>query len=201
MAVSLIGLLFLPATPSLAHAQITSTAPSQNSVVSEVPTQVMVEFDGNLTQIDDLTINVLKVFNESGVQIDDGKTIVGGARLTVGISDRTGSGTFRVTYRVVSEDGHPITNEYTFRVTPSSKSASPNPEVSEFAIPNNSEQAEDSSSDKDEVAPLATGVSPISHSDSEHENFIFNHRTHIFQFTAVALLILAWWLIERRRRN
>ena len=59
---ALLGLLFLPVTPALAHAQITSTSPVRDAVLSEVPAEVIIEFDGNLTVIDDLSINVLKVF-------------------------------------------------------------------------------------------------------------------------------------------
>lgn len=196
IAVSILSLLFLPSSPAFSHAQITATSPIQYSAVSEVPSEVSIEFDGNLTQIEDLSINVLKVFNSEGIQIDDGKTLVGGAKLTIGVRDRSGSGTFRVTYRVVSEDGHPITDEFTFEVT--GNSASPPSEASESQSPNSVTTIEGSTS---ETGDQALGAKAIAEQETHHESFLVHHRTHIFQFVAVALLILLWWFGERRRKK
>ena len=196
IAVSILSLLFLPSSPAFAHAQITATSPIQYSEVSEVPSEVSIEFDGNLTQIEDLSINVLKVFNSEGIQIDDGKTLVGGAKLTIGVRDRSGSGTFRVTYRVVSEDGHPITDEFIFEVT--GNSAAPASEASESQSPNSVTAIEGSTS---ETGDQALGAKAIAEHETHHDSFLVHHRTHIFQFVAVALLILLWWLGERRRKK
>ena len=182
---AILGLLFLPVTPSFAHAQVTSTSPIRDAVLSEVPAEVMIEFDGDLTVIEDLSINILKVFNQSGVQIDDGKTFVGGARLTVGIEDRTGTGIFRVVYRVVSEDGHPVEGEFKFSVL-ASQTNSPSKRAS--------------------VAPTAASPEPsveeiisISQELKHHESFFSHHWIHFIEFAVVALLIFIWWLVERRR--
>jgi methionine-rich copper-binding protein CopC len=196
IALSIFGLLFLPSSPAFAHAQISATSPIQYSAVSEVPSEVSIEFDGNLTQIEDLTINVLKVFNSEGIQIDDGKTLVGGAKLTIGVKDRSGSGTFRVTYRVVSEDGHPITDEFTFEVM--GKAASPSAEAIDPQNPYATTTTEGSTS---ETGDEVIGAKVIAEKETHHESFLVHHRTHIFQFVAVALLILLWWFGERRRKK
>jgi methionine-rich copper-binding protein CopC len=196
IAVFILSLLFLPSSPAFAHAQISATSPIQYSAVSEVPSEVSIEFDGNLTQIEDLTINVLKVFNSEGIQIDDGKTLVGGAKLTIGVKDRSGSGTFRVTYRVVSEDGHPITDEFTFEVI--GKGASPSADAIDPQSPYAATTTEGSTS---ETGDEALGAKVIAEKETHHESFLVHHRTHIFQFVAVALLILLWWLGERRRKK
>jgi methionine-rich copper-binding protein CopC len=188
---ALLGLLFLPVTPALAHAQITSTSPVRDAVLSEVPAEVIIEFDGNLTVIDDLSINVLKVFNSTGKQIDDGNTLVGGARLTVGITDRTGVGTFRVTYRVVSEDGHPVEGDFKFKVNAKGNSAVPSPTLSAQPAPI-----------AEPEAISATDEFPLDSKSSEHhESFFTHHLLHIIEISAVALLILIWWLFERRRQR
>jgi hypothetical protein len=184
-ATTLICLLFLPVSTAFAHAQITSTSPLRNAHLTELPKEVMVEFDGNLTIIEDLSINILKVFDQSNRQIDDGKTLVGGARLSIGIADRTGTGTFRVTYRVVSEDGHPVEDEFRFSV---------------LASPTNSP------SKRASVAPTAASPEPsveeiiaISQELKHHESFFSHHWIHFIEFAVVALLIFIWWLVERRR--
>lgn len=183
LTIFFLGLLFLPVTPASAHAQMTSTSPARDAVLSEVPAEVMIEFDGNLTVIEDLSINVLKVFNSAGKQIDDGNTLVGGARLTVGISDRTGVGTFRVTYRVVSEDGHPVENEFKFKVSETDNSAQPAPTA------------------EPEANSVTDEASLDSKSSEHHESFFAHHLLHIIEISAVALLILIWWLVERRRQR
>lgn len=183
LTIFFLGLLFLPVTPASAHAQMTSTSPARDAVLSEVPAEVVIEFDGNLTVIEDLSINVLKVFNSSGKQIDDGNTLVGGARLTVGISDRTGVGTFRVTYRVVSEDGHPVENEFKFKVSETDNSAQPEP----IAEP--------------EANSVTVEASLNPKSSEHHESFFAHHLLHIIEIFAVALIILIWWLVERRRQR
>ena len=191
LTIFLLSLLFLPVTPASAHAQITSTSPVRDAVLTEVPAEVMIEFDGNLTVIEDLSINVLKVFNNAGKQIDDGNTLVGGARLTVGITDRTGLGTFRVTYRVVSEDGHPIESEFKFKVIVTDNgalaSATPNTQPAPIAEP--------------EANSVTDEASVNSKSSEHHESFFAHHSLHIIEISAVALLILLWWLMERRRRK
>ena len=187
---ALLGLLFLPVSPASAHAQITSTSPARDAVLTEVPAEVMIEFDGNLTVIEDLSINVLKVFNYSGKQIDNGNTLVGGARLTVGITDRTGVGTFRVTYRVVSEDGHPVEGDFKFKVSAKGNSAIPSATSSAPPAP----IAEPETNAVTNAAPLDLEIS------DHNESFISHHWIHIIEFAVVALLILIWWLVERRRR-
>ena len=185
--ITLMSLLFLPSSSAFAHAQVTSTSPVRGAELTEVPAEVTVEFDGNLTVIEDLSINVLKIFDQSGKQIDDGKTLVGGARLTVGVADRTGTGTFQVTYRVVSEDGHPIESEFIFSVI-ASPVTNPGPEASVEPLGASTE-------------PTDQEIVPISQELENHKNFISHHWIHFIEFAVVALLILIWWLVERRRRD
>ena len=189
ISIALLGLLFLPVLPASAHAQVTSTLPARDASLAEVPAEVMIEFDGNLTVIEDLSINVLRVFNSDGIQIDDGNTLVGGARLTVGISDRTGFGTFRVTYRVVSEDGHPVEGEFKFKVSAKDKPALPS--ASSSAQPTPIIEPEDLS--------ITDYAPPVSKNSEHHESFFAHHLLHIVEIAVAALIILIWWLFERRR--
>ena len=190
---TVICLLFLPVSSAFAHAQITATSPKRGVELTELPEEVMVEFDGNLTVIEDLSINILKVFNQSGVQIDNGKTLVGGARLTVGIENRTGTGIFRVVYRVVSEDGHPVEGEFKFSVAASPTNS---PTKSPTKSPTTKSTVDPSS---DSSQPTVKEVFATSNHVAHHQNFIFHHRVHLIEFTVVALLIFIWWLVERRR--
>lgn len=99
-----------------AHGQFVSSNPKANSTVSKLPKIVWVEFDGNLITIADKQTNFLTVKNSKGRELSDGKAFVDGPRVSVKIKDRSATGTIKVSWRVVSEDGHPVTSFLTFKV-------------------------------------------------------------------------------------
>jgi len=75
-----------------------------------------VEFDGKLITIADKQTNFLTVKNSKGKELSDGKPFVGGARISVKIKELSATGTIKVSWRVVSEDGHPVSSFLTFAV-------------------------------------------------------------------------------------
>jgi methionine-rich copper-binding protein CopC len=99
-----------------AHGQFVSSNPKAGSTLSKLPKLVWVEFDGNLITIADKQTNFLTVKNSKGRELSDGKPFVGGARVSVNIKDRSAAGKIKVSWRVVSEDGHPVTSSLTFTV-------------------------------------------------------------------------------------
>ena len=99
-----------------AHGQFVSSNPKTGSTLSKLPKLVWVEFDGNLITIADKQTNFLTVKNSKGRELSDGKAFVGGARVSVNIEDRSATGKIKVSWRVVSEDGHPVTSFLTFTV-------------------------------------------------------------------------------------
>ena len=107
----------ISAAPSAgAHASYTDSNPKARSVVTKLPKLIWVEFDGHLLNIADKQTNFLSVKNSKGKEISDGKAYVGGARLTVKIKDQKATGLIKVSWRVVSEDGHPVSSSLTFTV-------------------------------------------------------------------------------------
>ena len=74
------------------------------------------EFDGNLISIADKQTNFLTVKNSKGRELSDGKAFVEGARVSVNLKDRSATGKIKVSWRVVSEDGHPVSSFFTFTV-------------------------------------------------------------------------------------
>ena len=99
-----------------AHGQFVSSNPKTSSTVSKIPKIIWVEFDGNLITIADKQTNFLTVKNSKGRVLSDGKAFVDGPRVSVKIKDRSATGTIKVSWRVVSEDGHPVTSSLTFKV-------------------------------------------------------------------------------------
>ena len=99
-----------------AHGSFVSSNPKSQSTVSKLPKVVWVEFDGKLITIADKQTNFLTVKNSNGRVLSDGKAFVEGARVSVNLKDRSATGKVKVSWRVVSEDGHPVSSFFTFTV-------------------------------------------------------------------------------------
>lgn len=99
-----------------AHGQFVSSNPKAGATLSKIPKLVWVEFDGDLITIADKQTNFLTVKNIKGRELSDGKPFVGGTRVSVNIKDRSATGKIKVSWRVVSEDGHPVSSFLTFTV-------------------------------------------------------------------------------------
>ena len=99
-----------------AHGQFVSSNPTAGSTLSKIPKLVWVEFDGDLITIADKQTNFLTVKNSKGRELSDGKAFVSGTRVGVNIKDRSATGKIKVSWRVVSEDGHPVSSFLTFTV-------------------------------------------------------------------------------------
>jgi methionine-rich copper-binding protein CopC len=101
-----------------AHAQLTSSVPTKNQTIKVLPSLVWLEFDGYLLSFGEKQINSLTVTNAKKVRVDIGGPIVGGARISTKLKDGLTSGKYLVSYRVVSEDGHPVSGSYSFTYKP-----------------------------------------------------------------------------------
>jgi methionine-rich copper-binding protein CopC len=110
------GVAISAAPSASAHASYSDSNPKARSVITKLPKLLWVEFDGNLITIADKQTNFLTVKNSKGKELSDGKAFVGGARISVNIKDRSAIGTIKVSWRVVSEDGHPVSSFLTFTV-------------------------------------------------------------------------------------
>jgi methionine-rich copper-binding protein CopC len=101
-----------------AHAQLTSSVPSKNQVVKVLPALVWIEFDGDLIAFGGKVINKVTVTNSKKTRVDIGGTIVGGARVSTRLKQGLSAGRYLVSYRIVSEDGHPVEGSYYFTYQP-----------------------------------------------------------------------------------
>ena len=114
--VLLFGLLLGASEAVQAHGSFVSSNPKAKSTVSKLPKVVWVEFDGKLITIADKQTNFLTVRNSNGRVLSDGKAFVEGTRVSVNLKDRSATGKIKVSWRVVSEDGHPVSSFFTFTV-------------------------------------------------------------------------------------
>jgi len=101
---------------AFAHAEIAKTSPVKNAILTQPPKSVWIEFGESLLTLDTKEVNTLTVTNSKGKRVDKPPTIVSGARATTKILGVLKKGKYFVTYRVVSEDGHPVKGSYYFSV-------------------------------------------------------------------------------------
>ena len=88
----------------------------KSAILTQSPKSVWIEFGETLLTLDKEKINALKVTDSRGKRVDKSPTNVSGVRATTKIVGTLEKGTYLVTYRVVSEDGHPVKGSYSFSV-------------------------------------------------------------------------------------
>jgi methionine-rich copper-binding protein CopC len=114
-----VAVLALFSTPvASAHGEIVSTFPEQYSNATPIPTQVWIQFDGNLQTLDGQAINTIDVVDSTGLTVSYGDPVIDGGKISTKLSGQSASGVFTVNYRIVSEDGHPVEGSYTFNASP-----------------------------------------------------------------------------------
>ena len=114
-----IAFLAFASTPQAsAHVEIVSSFPEQFSNVNPIPTQVWIEFSGNLQTLDGQAVNSLEVIDSTGIAVNYDDAVISGGRITTKISGQSAPGAFTVKYRVVGDDGHVIEGDYTFNASP-----------------------------------------------------------------------------------
>lgn len=83
-------------------------------MVHVLPTAIKLMFTDDLIDLPDG--NLIQVFDPRGKRIDVGNTELLGNQLTKSIKSSNLIGRYRVTYRAISEDSHPISASYFFNL-------------------------------------------------------------------------------------
>jgi len=114
--VACLSVLAIPS--SSAHVTIVSSFPEQFANVNPIPTEVWIEFSGDLQTLDGEAVNSLEVFDSTGIAVNYEDPVISGGRITTKVSGQSAAGVFTVKYRVVGDDGHVIEGDYTFNASP-----------------------------------------------------------------------------------
>ena len=120
-----VALLIISPTYAFAHGEMVRADPAANSRVISAPAEVSIEFDGKLQVLGNATINSITVKDDKSQVISEPVSTVNGMKITSKITSLDVTGLISVSYRIVSEDGHPVEGEYSFTVgeTPVAMSA------------------------------------------------------------------------------
>jgi hypothetical protein len=108
--------------PAQAHAVLVSSSPSDGDVVASVPTEVVLIFDEAVG-----SPAFVSVIAPDGSNIAQGGAAVDGATVTQALRLVPEQGAYSMGYRVVSDDGHPVTGTIHFTVDPKNATATLTP--------------------------------------------------------------------------
>ncbi|MFE7844544.1 copper resistance protein CopC [Microbacterium sp. NPDC057407] len=131
------ALLFATAAPAAAHDEIVSSSPEAGSTVSVVPEEISLTFSGEI--LTDFSAVIIEVVAADGQNIASGDPVVDGTTVTQAVTPGQ-AGVYTVRWRVVSSDGHPISNEYQYTVEAITV---PTPEATEKQTPDPSPRSTD----------------------------------------------------------
>ncbi len=107
-------LVALPATAS-AHSGLVSANPAANVEITLLPQVIELAFTEELIVIGDSVVNTISLIDPTGAPIALSDIAVTGATLSATIPEANyPSGSYRVEYKIVSADGHKLSESYNF---------------------------------------------------------------------------------------
>jgi methionine-rich copper-binding protein CopC len=166
------------ALPASAHADLVGTNPVDESVLESAPESITLSFNSKLLN----SMTELAVTNSSGELIPG---IVADSIQTTASAlwpaDLPGD-TYTVAYRIVSEDGHPITGSFSFSY-PDSVS---DPQVSPIETP--------------AVETPTVEPTPPASADSESESESGAMLGWVLGFIALALIVVGYFIWRKRSK-
>jgi methionine-rich copper-binding protein CopC len=110
-----------------AHAGLKSSDPADGATVMQPPADIELVFTEAISR----NFATVVVTGPGGKKVVDGKPEIKGATLTQPLTDNLENGRYAIAFRVVSADGHPITEELHFTLKAPEPSPTPTPTLTE----------------------------------------------------------------------
>ncbi|MEJ1089233.1 copper resistance CopC family protein [Microbacterium sp. Mu-80] len=102
------------AAPASAHDELISSSPAADEQVTTVPEQITLTFSNELLALEENSGTAMIVEDASGEDWVAGAPEVVADTVTVPLEPGMPNGSYLVTWKVVSSDGHPTSGEYSF---------------------------------------------------------------------------------------
>lgn len=151
------AVLFL-AAPAHAHDELVSSNPADGAVLDAAPSEIELVFSSELMDLGNQVI----VEDSAGKNVAESEPVLTRETLVQSVP-ALDAGEYKVNWRAVSSDGHPITGTFSFTVN-APAGESPSPAATESAAaPAPSEPAPSASADPAEAEPAAQESSVASH--------------------------------------
>ncbi|GLZ46126.1 copper resistance protein [Actinomycetospora sp. NBRC 106375] len=114
-----VGALLLSAGPASAHDVLTGSDPADGATVASAPTQVSLTFD-EAPKPEGAAVTIV---GPDGAHHEQGTPTLQGNVLTAPVGALPQAGRYEIGYRVVSDDGHPVSGSVAFSLTTPSPAA------------------------------------------------------------------------------
>jgi len=101
------------AAPASAHAELVRITPDKDAQLTTAPKDVVLGFNEPVNT----SFATVVVTSATGVSVTSGKPVVVGTTVTQALVPGMATSAYRVAFRVVSNDGHPVTGESSFTLT------------------------------------------------------------------------------------
>ena len=112
---SVLSSLLLTAPEAKAHTVLIGSDPAAGSTITQLPEEITLNFAEPLLTLGSKEINQVQVVDPTGSIISTGKNLVKGSTLSNVLAPKSlAPGIFKVTFRVVAQDGHPVTGNFLF---------------------------------------------------------------------------------------
>ncbi|MDN5755570.1 MULTISPECIES: copper resistance CopC family protein [Micrococcaceae] len=113
MALALLAAaLFFGTAPASAHDDLISSNPATGQVIQTAPEEADLQYSGQIMDMGAL----VRVVDSDGTDWATGKTTIKGRGIDVSLKPGMPDGQYEIRWRVVSEDGHPISGLIPFAV-------------------------------------------------------------------------------------
>lgn len=191
--------------PALAHDSLVQSTPEAGSTVDALGESIELAFSGAISRTEGAV--VITVEDDAGQDLTDGAPTVADNIVTQPVTGDV-SGKVTVTWRVISSDGHPADDRYSFTVTP----PEPTPRASPSAIPAPAPDASGTAAPNSEsattTAPLSAVTPSISAStstsatpepDSADASTVW--AWILISFAALLVLAVSYLVYSRSRRE
>lgn len=107
----LAGMIGIWATSALAHSPLDRTTPANEAVVAEAPTEVLLDFKGNIR----LTRVTMTHAGKHSVEMDLGNQTAFTQEFALPLVD-LGAGEYVIAWRGLGDDGHALNGTFSFTV-------------------------------------------------------------------------------------
>ena len=101
-----------PAAPAAAHATLIGSDPANGAILNEPPRQLVLTFTEPVRLLPDR----ITVIAPTGEQLDIGEPTTDGTDVIIPVPEVFDIGTYLLSYRVISQDSHPVTGALTYSV-------------------------------------------------------------------------------------
>ena len=105
------GMIGIWATGAMAHSPLDETTPTNEAIVTEMPTEVMMDFKGNIR----LTRVSITHANKHSMDMDLGEQSAFTQEFALPMHDM-GAGVYVVEWRGLGDDGHALNGTFSFTV-------------------------------------------------------------------------------------